>query len=88
MIKSIKELKDFFTAGGKVKMTFHQNTQTRLLGTTRGVIRMSPKEWEWEGGSVQPPLRAEDTRFDLKGYSVLFDGKPIITYEYVTQVTK
>jgi hypothetical protein len=71
MIKTLAELKAYFKAGKKVKMTFHHNKRTELLGTVRGVVSMSSKEWVWEGGSVQPPLTLDNVRYDLKGFSVI-----------------
>lgn len=84
MLKNVAELKKYLKSGGKLKCVFHMNPKSVFLNTTRSVIRMTLKEWEFEGGSFMiPPPKDEEIQFSANGFSLLLpDKKPWVSYEY------
>ena len=88
MITNLKDLKKYLKAGGKLKVVYHINPKTVILGTTRKVINLTNKEWVFEGlnnlaPSYAPAPKEEDIVFGDTKFSIKLEGKIIVTYEYV-----
>lgn len=70
-------------------MTYHLNPKTTLLGTIRRVIKLTNKEWMFEGipekhiGPSFAYVKEEDVVFHDTCFSIKIKDKIIITYEYV-----
>jgi len=87
MISTFKDLKKYLKSGGKLKMIYHINPKTILLGSVRGVTKLTNKEWVFESvgkipASFATPLEEEIVFGDTK-FSIKIKDKIIVTYEYV-----
>jgi hypothetical protein len=88
MMQTYKELKKYLREGGRLKMIYHINPKTVLLNTVRKVIKLTSKEWVFEGlpktgisCSYASP-REEDIVFNDTCFSIKIKDKILITYEY------
>jgi len=86
MITTFKNLKKYLKSGGKLKMVYHINPKTILLGSIRRVTKLTNKEWVFEAvrgipASFASPLEEEIVFGDTK-FSIKIKDKIIVTYEY------
>jgi len=87
MIESYAELKRKLIIGAKLKLTFADNPGHKYLNSTRAIEKVQTNGVKFEGGSWlglgMYGEKASDYTFQVNGFTVNYQAKPMLSYEFV-----